>query len=75
MNRVTRLSINIVVGVCCSYPNCCSIDLIYNIVFPVSAAAVNSASVDDSATVCWGFYLYATIVVPPAKNVVCYSYH
>ena len=35
------------------------------VVFPASAAAVNSASVEDSATVAWHFDLYA--MTPPAN--------
>ena len=54
-----------VVGWYCSYPNSCRIALIYRIVLPALADAVNSASVDESATVAWYFDLYA--ISPPAN--------
>ena len=38
----------------------------YNIIFPVSYAAMNSASVEEPAIVGWNLHLYA--IVPPAKR-------
>ena len=65
MNNAPWLSMNNVVGWYCGKPNSCSIERRYSIVFPASAAAVNSASVEDSATVAWYFDLYA--ITPPAN--------
>ena len=52
-----------VVGECWAQPSSCRIDCGHGVVFPASAAAVNSASVDDSAAVAWNFDLHA--MTPP----------
>ena len=53
------------VGLYCSYPSSFNIDCVHSIVFPASAAAVNYASVEDSAAMAWCFDLHA--MTPPAN--------
>jgi hypothetical protein len=59
------LSSYIIVAACCGIPKSHSILRMKRSILPASHAAMNSASVDDNATVGWSFVLYA--MVPPAN--------
>jgi hypothetical protein len=57
---------NNVVALCCGILISSKIDLKYKMALPASHAAVNSASVVESAMVSWYFVLYN--IVPPANH-------